>query len=214
MDWLSLSSRHHLQLGGNLHSSHQQRLESHFVHLDHQLFQRAGGSLTLSLAEKTHLKKRQQKRHLFHDVHGGAPRSHLSATSLPPAGIIEPHGSSLCLRETRTFMALCKLHVVNLLLVKYSCSCITYNEHVSTGTINEAVSWWSKMLYLNSRLYFPFHVFTWKAPCHSLSCFKSLKLVDTRCQQTLRNMITSTSTDSLGRIIMWPNILILSSFII
>lgn len=194
MDWLSLSSRHHLQLGGNLHSSHQQRLESHSVHLDHQLFQRAGRSLTLSLAEKTHLKKRPQKRHLFHDVHGGTPRSHLSATSLPPAGVTERRGSSLCLRETRTFTALCKLHVVNLLLVKYSRSCITYNEHASTGTIN---------------------VFTQKAPCHSLSCFKSLKLVDTRCQQTLLNVMTSTSYRQPGQsydVSLYSNIIEILSF--
>lgn len=66
------SFRDHLQLGGHLHPPHQQRLEPHPLHVDHQLLQRAGGNPTLSVAEKTHAEKRPQKPHLLHNLHGGA----------------------------------------------------------------------------------------------------------------------------------------------
>ncbi len=109
--------RHHLQLGCHLHPAHQQRLEPHPVHLDHQLLQRAGGSLTLSLAEETHLEKRPQKPHLLHNLHGDATGSVLPATSLPPAGVTDGRRSSLRLTEAGTIVALCKLRVEGLLLV-------------------------------------------------------------------------------------------------
>ncbi len=98
--------RHHLQLGSDLHPSHQQRLEPHPVHLNHQLLQRAGGTLTVSLAEKTHIEKRPQKPHLLHNRHGHAAGALLPAASLPPAGVTERRRSSLRLRETGTFQAL------------------------------------------------------------------------------------------------------------
>lgn len=101
---LLLPLRHHLQLGGHLHPSHQQRLESHPVHLDHQFLQRAGGTLTLSLAETTHFKKRPQKSHLLHNLHGRTSGPLLPATSLPP--VTECRRSSLRLIEAGTFLAL------------------------------------------------------------------------------------------------------------
>lgn len=107
--WTTLvlsSLRLHLQLDSYLHSSHQQCLEPHPVHFDHQLFQRAGGSLTLSLAEKTHLEKRPQKPHFFHNLHGDPTGSLLPATSLLPACITEWRRSPLCLRGAGTFLAL------------------------------------------------------------------------------------------------------------
>lgn len=103
--------RHNFQLGGNLHSPHQQRLESYSVHADDQLFQRAGGGLTLSLAEK---KKGPQERHLFHRLCGGAPQSHLQGISLSAAGVTRQPWSALCLTQTGACSALCMLLVVNI----------------------------------------------------------------------------------------------------
>lgn len=91
-------TRLHLQLGGDLHPPHQQRLEPHPVHPDHQLLQRAGGTVALPLAEETHLEKRPQKPHLLHDLHGGPAGALLQATSLPPAGVTDLRGPSLCLK--------------------------------------------------------------------------------------------------------------------
>lgn len=113
------SFRHHLQLGGHLHPSHQQRLEPHPVHLDHQLFQRAGGGLTLSLAKKTHVEKRPQKPHVLHNIHGNDTAPLLPATTLPPAGVTDWCRSPLRLREAGTFLALCTLLVESLLLAGY-----------------------------------------------------------------------------------------------
>lgn len=126
--WTTLllsSFRHHLQLDSYLHPSHQQRLEPHPVHLDYQLLQRAGGTLTLSLAEKTHLEKRPQKPHLLHNLHGDATGSLLQATSLPPAGVPERGRSPLRLRRQDLGAALCKLGVEGLLMVIYLGSYMT-----------------------------------------------------------------------------------------
>ena len=95
------SFRHHLQLGCHLRPSHQQRLEPHPVHLDHQLLQRAGGAPALSLAEKTHVEKRPQEPHLLHHLHGGVAASLLPATGLPPAGVTDQRRSPLRLRGGR-----------------------------------------------------------------------------------------------------------------
>lgn len=100
---LLFSFRHNLQLGGHLHPSHQQRLEPHRIYLDHQLLQRAGGSLPLSLAEKTHLEKRPQKPNLLHELHGDPSGSRLPAACLPPAGVYKPRRPSLRLREAGAF---------------------------------------------------------------------------------------------------------------
>lgn len=82
--WFSSCPRHHFQLGGNLHPSHQQRFESYSLHADDQLFQRAGGGFTLPLAEK---EKGPQERHVFHRLCGGGPQSQLQGTSLPAASV-------------------------------------------------------------------------------------------------------------------------------
>lgn len=120
--------RHHFQLGGNLHSSHQQRLESYFVHADDQLFQRAGGGLALSLAEK---KKGPQERHLFHRLCGGAPQSHVQGTSLPAASVTGQPWSTLCLTQTGACSALCMFPAVNIYAA---------DQHEYRETIHKAVS--------------------------------------------------------------------------
>lgn len=92
--WFSSPPRHHFQLGGHLHPSHQQRLESYSAHADHQLLQRAGGGFTLSLAEK---EKGPQARHVLHRLCGGGPQSRLQGTGLPAASVAGQPRSSLCL---------------------------------------------------------------------------------------------------------------------
>lgn len=91
--------RHYLELGSHLHPSHQQCPEPHPVHPDHQLLQRAGGALTVSLAEETHSEKRPQKPHLLHSLHGELAGSLLPAAGLPPTCVIDRHRPSLWLRE-------------------------------------------------------------------------------------------------------------------
>ena len=95
--FLFLSFRNHLQLGGHLHPPHQQRLEPHPLHPDHQLLQRTGGALTLSLAEETHLEKRPQKPHILHHLHRAGHV--LPEAGLPPAGVTDWCRPSLRLRE-------------------------------------------------------------------------------------------------------------------
>ncbi|KAM4545255.1 relaxin receptor 2a isoform 2-T2 [Odontesthes bonariensis] len=96
---VAVANRYNFKLGCHLYPSNQQCLEPHPVHIDHKLLQRAGGSFTLSVAEKTYPEERPQKPHLLHDLHGDATGPLLPATCLPAAGFNDQRRSSLRLKE-------------------------------------------------------------------------------------------------------------------
>lgn len=63
------SLRNNNILGGDLHPPHQQCLESHPVHTDHQFLQRAGGTFVVPLAETAKAQTGPQEPHQLCYLH-------------------------------------------------------------------------------------------------------------------------------------------------
>lgn len=65
----NVSLRNNNILGGDLHPPHQQCLESHPVHADHQFLQRAGGTFMVPLAETAKAQTGPQEPHQLCYLH-------------------------------------------------------------------------------------------------------------------------------------------------
>lgn len=89
-------------MGSDLHPAHQQRLESHSLHFDHQLLQGAGGAVTVPLATQVIINEGPQEPNQHHNLHGTLQAGVLPFKRQTVTDVLSRHGCPVWLMEQKS----------------------------------------------------------------------------------------------------------------